>query len=256
MKAIILAAGRGTRISKYIQEKPKCTVDIGGMSLIENTVNQLKDYGINDIAVVVGYKCEVIEKILNNKGIKFYYNPFYDVTNSIASLWFAREFVCSDDVLFLNGDVFFEDRILQQVIEERLSPVFFSDETRKENGDYKFFYENEKLIKYGKELSGKDVTGEYIGIARVNKEDLHILLDRLEMLISSQKHSLWWEDVIYSLSKEIDVYVKDVKKQFWAEVDYIDDYQRIIDYKFMVSTDQQNNEFKIKALFKNSVEIQ
>ena len=93
MRALILAAGRGTRISRYLSGKPKCTVDIGGITLIENTINKLKESGIKNIALIVGYNQNEIRKVLENYEVEFYYNPFYDVTNSAASAWFAKEFI-------------------------------------------------------------------------------------------------------------------------------------------------------------------
>lgn len=230
MKALIMAAGRGTRISRYIDGKPKCTVDIGGMSLIENTIKQLNKSGICDIAIVLGYNGKAIEKLLRGYNVKFYYNYFYDVTNSIASAWMAKDFI-KDDILILNGDVFFEQDLLQKILNEKMSPVLFCDNTRKEEADYKFYYENNKLIKYGKELSGKDITGEYIGIAKINKEFIDIFKSQLEKMIKNQKHNLWWENVLYSLINKHDIYVKDIKGMFWAEVDYIEDYERILGFR-------------------------
>ena len=137
MRALILAAGRGTRISRYLSGRPKCTVDIGGgITLIENTIRQLRGMGIKDIGIILGYNQEVIREILKEHDIKFYYNPFFDVTNSIASAWFARDFITNeDDIMIMNGDVFVDDSLLEIIKEETLSPVLFCDETRKEEAD-------------------------------------------------------------------------------------------------------------------------
>ena len=88
MKAILLAAGRGTRISRYLDGNPKCTVDLGnGTKLIEYSIAMLKKKGITEIALVTGYRHRVIEDVLKGANVKFFYNPFYDVTNSLASLF-------------------------------------------------------------------------------------------------------------------------------------------------------------------------
>ena len=123
MRALILAAGRGTRISRYLSGRPKCTVDIGGgITLIENTIRQLRGMGIKDIGIILGYNQEVIREILKEHDIKFYYNPFFDVTNSIASAWFARDFITNeDDIMIMNGDVFVDDSLLEIIKEETLS---------------------------------------------------------------------------------------------------------------------------------------
>lgn len=89
MKAFVLAAGRGTRISKYIPNIPKCTVDVGGEPLICQTVRMLTDRQI-DTTVIVGYRYKEILRVLEGLPVHIVYNPFFDVTNSIGSLWLAE----------------------------------------------------------------------------------------------------------------------------------------------------------------------
>src|SRR3989338_5423139 len=161
MKAIIMAAGKGTRISRFIQNKPKCTIKLKNTTLIEYIVSLLKKKGIHDISIVVGYEADYIKTLFKGAGVKFYTNPFFDVTDSISSLWFAREELGKDDTLIMNGDVVFEDRFLDIVLTESKSPVLFSDESKKEDADYKLFYKKGLLKKYGKKLVGREITGEY-----------------------------------------------------------------------------------------------
>lgn len=230
MKALIMAAGKGTRISKFISDRPKCTVDIGGISLIENTIKELRNKGINEIAIVLGYKGKVIEELLSDYNVKFYYNYFYNVTNSIVSAWIADEFI-DDDLIILNGDVFFEPAILDIILEEKLDPVLFCDCSRKEEADYKFYFENNKLIKYGKELTGDDISGEYIGIAKISKNSILTFKNQIQYLIENQYLNMWWEDALYTLTKNKVIYVRDIENRFWAEVDFLEDYERILKYR-------------------------
>jgi choline kinase len=231
VKVFILAAGRGTRISRFLSGKPKCTVDIGGIPLIRYTVELLKSRGIKDIAISLGYRADVIKEVLKGCGVTYYINPFYDVTNSVASAWFAKDFLTGDDILIMNGDVYLEAALLDRILEEQGSPVMYADESRRETADYKFFYEDGILRKYGKELAGDDITGEYIGIGRFSKDFMPDFLRRMEEMIGRQEHQVWWENVVYSMCSERPVYVKDVGGMFWAEVDYIEDYDRILAHR-------------------------
>ncbi|AWX95203.1 TPA: phosphocholine cytidylyltransferase family protein [Streptococcus suis] len=230
MKIILLAAGRGTRISRYIQDRPKCTVNLTEkQTLIEYTVSMFNRYGFDDISIILGYRQDVIREVLKDYNVKFYYNPFYDVTNSIASLWFAREEL-NDDLFIMNADVFLDTKTLDKILSEKKSPVLFSDESRKEEADYKFYYEAEKLIKYGKELSVEETTGEYIGAAIINKEFLPKFNRTLLNKINHQEHGQWWEEILYSMTRDESIYVSSVTGNFWAEVDYIEDYENIISF--------------------------
>lgn len=226
MKAILLAAGRGTRISRYVGEKPKCTLDIGGISLIRNTVEMLLK---NQIAtsVVVGYNKEMIINSLEGLNVKYYYNPFYDVTNSIASLWFAKKELTGDDILIANADVFWEQEILNTILNDDQEQVLLMDTGK--NQDYLFKCEGKKIVAYGKEL--EEYTGEYVGIAKIRENFLNKFNGRLESLIEKQNHNLWWEDVLYSFTEEIDINTKDINGLFWSEIDYIEDYNRIVEYR-------------------------
>ena len=237
MKVFILAAGRGTRISRYLSGKPKCTVDIGGIPLIRYTIELLHSRGIKDIAISLGYRADAIQEVLAGMGVRYYVNPFYDVTNSIASAWFAKDFLSGDDILIMNGDVYMEPALLDLILAEKESPVMFADESRRETADYKFFYENGILLKYGKELSGDDITGEYIGIGRFSAEFMPDFLARMEEMIGCQNHQVWWENVVYSMCAERPVLVRDVGGMFWAEVDYIEDYDRILAHRGVTRKD-------------------
>jgi choline kinase len=230
MKAIILAAGRGTRISRHIDGKPKCTVQLDDhTTLIEYTVNLLHLAGIDDVVVVLGYRGDVIRKTLSQTKVRYVENPFYDVTNSIASLWFARnEFSDSEPCLIMNGDVFLSESSLDLVLTEQRSPVLFYDVGRRKEADYRFLCAGDRIVKYGKDLSIEETSGEYVGCARFGGSFLEAFLARLDGLIGEQKHSLWWEDVLYSMTVERPIYARDFEGTFWAEVDYVEDYQRIM----------------------------
>lgn len=57
------------------------------------------------------------------------------------------------------------------------------------------------------------------------------MLVRMEELISAGRHGMWWEDILYSFVGEKQIFVKDIKGMFWAEVDYVDDYERILKFR-------------------------
>lgn len=230
MKIILLAAGRGTRISRYIQDRPKCTVPLKGeQTLIEYTISLFNRYGFDDISIILGYKQEVIRDVLKDYKVKFYYNPFYDVTNSLASIWFAKDEL-DDDLLIMNADVFLDTTTLDLILAEKKAPVLFSDESRKEEADYKFYYEGDTLMRFGKELTVAETTGEYIGVARINKEFLPDFRASMIQKINHQDHGQWWEDILYSMVGEKDIYVSPVTGNFWAEVDYVEDYENILNF--------------------------
>lgn len=231
MKAFLLAAGKGSRISKYIPNIPKCTVDVGGIPLIRQTVEMLLSNGI-ETTVIVGYRYKEIEKVLEGLPVHLVYNPFYDVTNSIGSLWMAENagLFSEEDSIIANGDVYWSQEILDFMLQQPEEVFLLADSDRVYDGDYFFGTEQGMLRRYGKELTLEERDCEYTGIAMLRASFVPVFLNRLNELIDAQCHGKWWEDAIYSLSREREILVKDIHGRFWAEVDFIEDYRRILDY--------------------------
>ena len=232
MKAILLAAGKGTRIARNVERVPKSTLPVDGVPLIRRSVELLQAQGI-ECVICTGYEEEKIRSSLGGiSGLAYYYNPFFAVTNSIASLWFAREEL-NDDVLIMNADVYFSEEILHTLLSDQRNPVMAIDCSRTKEGDY-FFYTSldGRIEKYGKGLPIEQRSCEYVGMAKINKEFLPAFVKRMDQLIYTGEYNAWWENVLYSFTddKEYDIYTVDVDGRFWAEIDYFDDYERIIDY--------------------------
>lgn len=228
MKAIILAGGRGTRISRMIQDVPKCTLPIGNKPLARIAVEKMLSRGF-DVIVCVGYRHELVEKALEGLKVKYFYNPFYAVTNSIGTLWFAEKELVGD-LLIMNADVFFDDIILDSLVKSPFEVVMASDITRVKTGDYFFLTRDDDCItKYGKELPLEQRTSEYVGMAKIGAKFTPLFKKRINELVSGQQYNLWWENVLYSYVEEgKDIHTLDVDGAFWAEVDYFDDYERIM----------------------------
>lgn len=230
MKVLIMAAGIGSRISRHLHGRPKCCVNVGGKPLIRYTVELLTSIGVADIAVVTGYHASFVTQALESCRYTNYFNPFYPITNSVASAWCARDFITAgDDLVIMNGDVFAEEGVFRALMEERRSPVMLSDSTRIQDADYRFQLSPEQtLLKYGKELTEAETSCEYVGIGKISGRDIWEFKQRVIDMVNGQDYNCWWEEAIYRTVEEgKSVFVRDVAGQFWAEVDYIEDYGRI-----------------------------
>lgn len=106
--AVILAAGAATRFVPLSLEQPKGLYEVKGERLIERQIQQLKEAGINDITVVLGYKKEMFLYLEEKYGVKFIFNPSYNMKNNIESLYLAREelkntYICTCDSYFIEN---------------------------------------------------------------------------------------------------------------------------------------------------------
>ena len=226
MKAIIMAAGIGARLKQLNGERPKCLIEKDGVTLISRSVSFLQERGVSDISVITGYKSELIHQALGSQ-VKYFHNPYYQVTNSIASLWLAREQLY-DDVILMNADLYYEEAILDTALAETHSAVMISDSTRIEDADFRFCVRGNRILKAGNKLSFNDTDCEYVGIVRIDRNFISAFKSRLEEMILLGDFRNWWEGVLYAFIDDgIDIFHKDVDGAFWTEVDNLGDYDRL-----------------------------
>ncbi len=118
-RAIILVAGIGSRLGKLTTDVPKCLVEVNGISILENALTQLEAVGISETVLVVGYREDVIRDRVGDAcgrmRIAYRENPEFRTTSTTCSLWLGlREL--DEDVLVLEGDVFFERSVLERFL--------------------------------------------------------------------------------------------------------------------------------------------
>lgn len=227
MKAFLLAAGVGSRIKDKIGHIPKSLLEVDGKPIIVHTVELLQKNHI-EVVVITGFKHSLIEKALKNYNVKIYYNPFYDVTNSIGSLWYAKDEFNTNDVLIANADVYYNQDLLDLIFNCKYSNFLLKDKTRSINGDYFFKTNDDVLLKYGKNLTLDERDSEYVGICCLKNKWVKKFINRLCEMIENGEYNLWWENALYSFVEQGTVKTLDVNGIFWSEVDTIYDYNRIL----------------------------
>lgn len=118
-RAVILAAGRGSRLRPLTEDIPKCLVEIGGESLLERALRALASQGISNAVIVIGYKGEVVRDRIGAcfAGLDICYveAPDYATTNNIRSLWDARDYL-DQDILLLEADVVFDPAVIAALL--------------------------------------------------------------------------------------------------------------------------------------------
>jgi len=226
MKLIIMAAGVGSRLSEISNGKPKCLIEAADETLIRRIIRIFHSREIYDITIITGYESDLVHSEVGNE-VNFVTNPFYSVTNSIASLWLARNELQGDTVL-MNADLFFEPDLLDTVLDQNKSAVMMSDSTRIETADYRFCFNKDRITHYGKHLSNSKTDGEYVGIARISSAFIGKFKLRLEEMVAQGCINQWWEDVLYSfIPQGVPIYHCNVAGTFWTEIDDLRDYERL-----------------------------
>lgn len=230
MRAILLAAGVGSRIASKIGNLPKSLVEVDGEPLIVRTVKMLRRNHL-EVSVITGFRHELVEEALTPYEVDVVYNPFYEVTNSLGSLWLARDRLVGSDILIANADVFYEQDLLNALLSAEFDVFLANDSSRQEEGDYFFLTEGGCIKKFGKELETSERDSEYVGLALLHNDWIRRFRDRLNAMVERGEYGLWWENVLYSfVDGGYDIRAVDVAGCFWAEVDTLSDYERILTY--------------------------
>jgi choline kinase len=230
VKAIITAAGLGTRMG-VMSDVPKCALRVDDITIIERAVLLLLSLGI-EVAVVTGYKSEIIEEILSKYPVKIYFNPFYREHGSILSLWSALSFIeDEEDLLVLNADLFWDMSLIEKILLDQRDIVVLADRSKVEHGVGDFFLKVDSegcVIKYGKSLKKEDRCMESFGISKISKKTIPFF--KKEVLKKMKDHELdtWWAIVLYD--SNLPVHTLDVSDLFWLEVDYSKDYENLLEY--------------------------
>jgi choline kinase len=191
-KCIILAAGASTRLRPLTDAKPKCLLEVGGKTLLERTLINILESGIKDIALVIGYRGEMVRDFIKQsfprQRIRFILNPNYAVTNNAYSLLLARKFlenkegrICSG-ILLLDSDILFPKKILPlmlcEPIESRVA-VRVSGEHNTEEVRVKINREG-RIMMIGKNIPLEETYGESVGIEVFSSEMTNHLFSILE----------------------------------------------------------------------------
>lgn len=112
MKAIILAAGRGSRMNDLTLSKPKCLVEVAGTSLLDRQLKALRGAGVEEIGVVTGYRREM----LSQRGFAEFFNPHWATTQMVTSLMYADDWLESETCIVSYSDIFYDAQPVRDLI--------------------------------------------------------------------------------------------------------------------------------------------
>jgi len=238
--AIILAAGRGSRLAKENpDEPPKCLIEFGGQTLIARHLDQLNRLGVRSVDLVLGYDARrIIDHIAtldSRPDVAFHFNPRYEL-GSVLSLLAASETLRSGkDVLVMDADVLFHPGILKRLLESPIENCFLLDREF-EAGDepVKIALHENRLVDFRKQLPAGleyDGLGESVGFFRFGPRAAECIADECARYESEGLGDAPHEEVLRDvlLSCPLAFGFEDITGLPWVEIDFPEDVERARD---------------------------
>ena len=224
MTYIFLMAGKGSRLYPLTMNYPKSLYKLDkNTSVFYRMVSLIRQYdSAAKIVVVTGFQGENIKKEISDA--VFVDNPFYEVTNSIASLWFARDYLDEDNVTIINGDIVMEEAVVENIVcKETDKPYVLIDSSIKNNGDYNVQVNNGKILVMSKELD--EYYGEYAGITKLNRDAALKLKQEIETMVNDGAYDQWYENALVQMifNEDFELFYEDICEYRWTEVDSVSD---------------------------------
>lgn len=232
MKAIILAAGVGSRIRPLTDNCPKSLLKVGDKTILEMMLSHIQDCGINEVIFVLGYLKEQIKDFVttNFPDIKAHYvtNERYAETNTGFSLMLAKDLIKESVFIKFDADVVFDKEILKKLIESEYPNCLCIDKNiNLDAEEIKVIIKDGcRVMKASKTVNPKEAAGESIGIEKISSETARLLFAELEIMMKDERNHQEYYEGAYERLIETNVpfYALDITGLKWIEIDTKEDF--------------------------------
>lgn len=233
MRAVIFAAGLGSRLKGKAGKIPKVLMRVGERSLLERHLQILASLGIHDVVLGVGYEAPRVDEELARLGrqdVRTVYNPDYSDGSIVTLTTLGAELTYGGDVLMMDGDVLYDRRIIGRLIEANHANCFLLDRNVEPGEEpMKLAIRNGAPVDFRKTLTEPhDFYGESVGFFRFSAALVPSLLAAAAKIIADGGKADYMEEAIRAVLLEApeQFSCEDITGLPWVEIDFPDDIAR------------------------------
>ena len=228
VNAIILSAGQGKRLLPLTEECPKCMLHVAGKSILEWQVQALLAAPIDKLFIITGFNSDLVEQHMRDRfgaeheRIHIVYNPFFSISDNLASCWMARH-AMDEDFILLNGDTLFEPALLDTVLRSTPAPVTLTVDYKDsyDNDDMRVELHDSMVKSVGKTLPDEHTNAESIGLLYFRGEGPALFRAQLDrQMKQGDGLRLWFLSVVDTLAKQSLVRACSINGHRWCEIDF------------------------------------
>ncbi len=244
MKAIIIAAGRGRRMAELTVDRPKCLLDINGKHLLDIQLEAMKENGIEDISIVVGYKKEKIKY----PKLKYYVNDRYEHNNILHSLFYAREEM-ADGFVATYCDIIYGPNVVRELLDGKGEISILVDTDWKkhyegrndhpmEEAESVVFGDDRNVVRIGKKIPKNSANGEFVGMVKCTRAGAKVFREHFNALAREYDGKPFHEAPMFEKAYVTDMIQDMVDSGIkvhcvtirggWQEIDTIEDYNKAL----------------------------
>lgn len=227
MRAVILSAGRGSRLLPLTELMPKCLVPVGGRAILDHQLTALADAGATEAVVVAGYRFDQVGAHLATHPsplpVELRFNPFWEVSSSIGSAWMARD-VFAKPFCLMNGDTTLTSGIMRNALSTSCEAVGLVVEPLETPAldDMLVRVEHDKVVMVSKSLDNSVATHRSLGVVVGGRASGYAAV--LERVIAADSGiQAYHHDVVAALAAQGQVAVIEHRGGGWAEIDRPED---------------------------------
>ncbi len=232
MKAIILAAGVGRRIHPVTGGLPKSMLNLGGRSLLHRQIDACLHHGVRRFVFVLGYREQEMRQhileLLPAQDVSFVSNPDHAATNTLYSLWLAREHF-TDDFLYFNADILFDNRLLALLTGGWGHPRLLLEQARCAEEEVKMIVNDDmRVLRIGKKLDPALCAGEFIGIGLFTRNVHRRFIEHLDEGVRTGEANNYFEWAVDRLADDTLLQAVPTGGLPCIEIDFPEDYHRAV----------------------------
>lgn len=233
MKALILAAGLGTRLHPRTLSAPKCLLPLHGKPVMEHQLDVLASCGVVDVTVVVGHLADTIRTAMGARISTLEYSD-YASTNNLHTLHSVRQ-VLDDDTIILFADVLLPPQAVRALVESDADFGLLVDTTRCLEGTMRVKIEDGGIVDLGSHVPVAEGDGNFVGVARYSRRGAKLLAEELNRLVGDPANQQKY--YIAALPRLAGAGERIVPIEIaapWIEIDTEDDYRQAAALNFYV----------------------